>query len=135
MRVINAVVLSRGSQNEQTLAQARKFLSENRLSVLIVFKRSARLGVLENASFHETIDDLAAAYIVLISISGFLDVSRLAATVAVEILLHPQSADVAIVRRPNRSVTSVLFQGLHLITSHRPLDGHLDQWAYPIKCI
>jgi nuclear pore complex protein Nup205 len=75
MRVINAAVLSRGSQNEQTLAQGRKFLSENRLSTLTVFKRSMKLGSVDNIVSDECVEDLAESYMLLISLTGFLDVS------------------------------------------------------------
>lgn len=75
MRVINCCILSRGSQNEQTLAQARKFVSENRLWMLTVFKRSAQGGAAGDNSLEESVDELADAYTLLISMSGFLDVS------------------------------------------------------------
>jgi nuclear pore complex protein Nup205 len=72
MRVICAAVLSRGSQNQQTLEQGRKFLSENRLSILAVLKKSAGLGNTSGMS-QQSIDDLADSFMLLISTSGFLD--------------------------------------------------------------
>lgn len=77
MRVINCCVVSRGPQNEQTLAQAKKFVSENRLWMLSVFKRSARIGAAVNNELDEVVDELSDAYMLLISMSGFLDVSEL----------------------------------------------------------
>lgn len=74
MRVINAAVLSRGEQNEQTLTQARRFLSENRLSVLAVFKKSINIGKLEHNIYDEAIDDLAEAFMVLITLTNFINV-------------------------------------------------------------
>jgi nuclear pore complex protein Nup205 len=75
MRVINCCVVSRGPQNEQTLAQGKKFVSENRLWMLSVFKRSARIGVAMDNGLDEVVDELSDAYMLLISMSGFLDVS------------------------------------------------------------
>jgi nuclear pore complex protein Nup205 len=75
MRVICAVVLSRGSQNEQTLDQGRKFLIENRLSILAVLKKSAGIGTGAGIS-GQNINELAESYMVLMSVTGFLDVSR-----------------------------------------------------------
>lgn len=71
MRVICTAVLSRGSQNEQTLDQGRKFLSDNRLSILAVFKRSAGLG---SAVAEESIDELADSFVLLVSATEFLEV-------------------------------------------------------------
>jgi nuclear pore complex protein Nup205 len=74
MRVMNTTQLSRGFQNEQTLNQGRRFLSENRSSILGIFKKSAGIGMVESAC-EQYIDELAEAYILLISITGFLEVS------------------------------------------------------------
>jgi nuclear pore complex protein Nup205 len=73
MRVICAAVLSRGSQNQQTLEQGRRFLSENRLSILAVLKKSAGLGNISGIS-EQSIDDLAESFMLLMSVTGFLDV-------------------------------------------------------------
>lgn len=75
MRVINCCVLSRGPQNEQTLAQAKKFISDNRLWMLTVFKRSAGAAAVGDSVLEDSVDELAEAYMLLISTSGFLDVS------------------------------------------------------------
>ena len=74
-KIINAALLSRGEQNEQTLAQGRKFLSENRLSVTTVFKRSAGIRLPDEATADELIDELADSYMLLITLTGFLNVS------------------------------------------------------------
>ena len=68
--------MSRGSQNQQTLDQGRSFLSENRLSILAVLKRSAGLGA-GNDRPEESLDDLADSFMLLMSITGFVDVSNL----------------------------------------------------------
>lgn len=74
MRVICAAVLSRGSQNQQTLEQGRRFLSENRLSILAVLKKSAGLGNASGTS-QQSIDDLSSSFMLLMTMTGFLDVS------------------------------------------------------------
>ncbi len=74
MRVICAAVLSRGSQNQQTLEQGRRFLSENRLSILAVLKKSAGLGNTSGIS-EQSIEELAETFMLLMSVTGFLDVS------------------------------------------------------------
>jgi nuclear pore complex protein Nup205 len=73
MRVICAAVLSRGPQNEQTLDQGRKFLAENRLSILAVLKKSAGLGGGVEIP-EQSLDELAEFFMMLISVTGFLDV-------------------------------------------------------------
>lgn len=72
MRLICAVVLSRGAQNEPTLDHGRTFLLENRLSVLSVLKKSAGIGT---DGSRQSIYDLAESYMLLMSVTGFLDVS------------------------------------------------------------
>jgi nuclear pore complex protein Nup205 len=74
MRVICTVILSRGPQNEQTLEQGRRFLADNRLSTLAVLKKSAGLGIGADGST-KSIDELADSYMLLMSVTGFLDVS------------------------------------------------------------
>lgn len=75
MRVINATVVSRGEQNEQTLTLGRRFLAENRLSVMTVFKKSMNIGVNGAISSDELVDDLAESYMLLITLTGFINVS------------------------------------------------------------
>lgn len=75
MRVVCAAVLSRGSQNQQTLGQGRKFLAENRLSILAVFKKSAGIGTGSVLS-GQIIDELAESFMLLMTITGFLDVGH-----------------------------------------------------------
>ena len=73
MRVICAAVLSRGSQNEHTLEQGRKFLMENRLSIMVVLKKSAGLGGGQTDT--PNLDELAESYMLLMTVTGFLEVS------------------------------------------------------------
>jgi nuclear pore complex protein Nup205 len=69
MRLICATVLSRGSQNHHTLDQGRRFLAENRLSIMAVLKKSAGLG----GGGGENVDELAESYILLMTLTGFLE--------------------------------------------------------------
>jgi len=75
MRVICAALLSRGAQNEQSLEQGRRFLTENRLSILAVLKKSA--GLVAGVVVSEQIEDLAEAFMLLVTFTGFLEVSSL----------------------------------------------------------
>ena len=73
MRIICATVLSRGSQNQQTLDHGRKFLTDNRLTILAILKKSAGLG---NSKPDESIQDLADVFMLLMSVTGFIEVSN-----------------------------------------------------------
>ncbi|KAI9790799.1 MAG: hypothetical protein M1816_004757 [Peltula sp. TS41687] len=44
LRIITSVVMSRGPQNQQTLFETRRFLSDNRQTVVTIFKRYAKIG-------------------------------------------------------------------------------------------
>lgn len=73
LRVINGVVLSRGQQNDQTVRQAREFLTQNRASMVAVFKRNANIG--GGQAEVGDLSDLVDNYALLISACGFLEVS------------------------------------------------------------
>jgi nuclear pore complex protein Nup205 len=77
MRVLNATVFSRGFENEQTIKQGRKFLADNRTSILTVFKRSARVGLVDQALSDESVEELAEAYMLLMTTVKFLEVCEL----------------------------------------------------------
>jgi nuclear pore complex protein Nup205 len=73
-RIIGAAIVSRGSHN---IAQGRRFLTEHRMLVLHVLKRSAGIGAGSGkmeAVLEEKIQDLAEAFMVLITATGFLEV-------------------------------------------------------------
>lgn len=57
------------------IAQARKFLDENRQCMQGVFKAANRGGDKVPASTREALEDLVDGFTVLISASGFLEVS------------------------------------------------------------
>ena len=69
------MVLSRGPQNEQTIEQAKSFLSDNRASTAAVFKRQAKVGGVF-AGDEEDLDKLVDLYTLLITLTEFLAVSK-----------------------------------------------------------
>ena len=76
VRVITSVVISRGSQNIQTIENAKAFLVENRPLVVAIFKRRAKIGgtMSDNVGVH--VDELEELLTLLIAMTEFLDVSR-----------------------------------------------------------
>ena len=76
LRVINAVVLSKGPQSEQTIRQARGFLSDVRPSMVGIFKRHAKIGKGRGEEV-EDLGDLVDNFTVLVSAVGFLEVRPL----------------------------------------------------------
>ena len=73
-RVITSVVLSRGPQNEQTIDSAKLFLTQNRPLVVSLFKRQARIGGVSFDDAGVDIDELVELFVLLIAMTGFLDV-------------------------------------------------------------
>lgn len=74
-RIIGAAIVSRGSHN---VLQGRKFLTEHRMLVMHVLKRSAGIGAgagKTDGLLSERVDELAEAFMVVITATGFLDVS------------------------------------------------------------
>ncbi|KAF4625380.1 hypothetical protein G7Y89_g12787 [Cudoniella acicularis] len=71
MRIICAVLLSRGAQNQQSLELGRRFLAENRLSILAVLKKSA--GLVAGVQVSERIEELADSFMLLVTFTGFLE--------------------------------------------------------------
>lgn len=73
-RIINAVVISRGQLNDQVKLHARKFLKENRQTIVAIFKRYAKVGGLQVDSGTD-LESLVDNFTLLISACGFIDVS------------------------------------------------------------
>lgn len=73
LRIINAVVLSRGAQNDQTIAQARQFIHEFRPCIVAIFKRNAKIGAV-SADNEAVLEELVDNFTALISAVGFLEV-------------------------------------------------------------
>ncbi len=81
LKIIAAVLMARGVENEQMKSQVRDFLSENRGSVVAVFKRNAKIGWRKGAAKDEedglsgVLSECVDMYSLLISATGWLDVS------------------------------------------------------------
>ncbi|MCJ1401030.1 hypothetical protein MMC11_004242 [Xylographa trunciseda] len=75
LRIVVAVVMSRGPQNKQTINQAQGFLTEYRPLMVAIFKRQANIGGLRsgNANNNRFLVDLAGFFELLISLTGFLE--------------------------------------------------------------
>ena len=73
-RVITSVVLSRGTQNQQTIESAKIFLTENRPLVVSMFKRQARIGGVSFDDAGVDIEELVELFMLLIALTDFLDV-------------------------------------------------------------
>ncbi|EOD44331.1 putative nuclear pore complex subunit protein [Neofusicoccum parvum UCRNP2] len=73
LRVINSVVVVRGPQNEQCRQQARDFISDNRASIVAVFKRAARKGGPGEQATGAELEDLVDSLVLLISATDFLE--------------------------------------------------------------
>ncbi|KAI1860218.1 hypothetical protein JX265_010142 [Neoarthrinium moseri] len=72
-RIIGAAIVSRGSHN---VTQGRRFLTEHRMLVMHVLKRSAGIGAgagRMEAVLEDKIQDLAEAFMVIIMATGFLE--------------------------------------------------------------
>ncbi|KAI1484096.1 nucleoporin Nup186/Nup192/Nup205 [Daldinia eschscholtzii] len=72
-RIIGAAIVSRGSHN---VLQGRRFLTEHRMLVMHVLKRSAGIGTggsKTDALLSERVDELAEAFMVVITATGFLE--------------------------------------------------------------
>ena len=75
VRVVVSVVFVRGLHNEQMLGQVRAFLTENRSSIVGIFKRFAKIGGGEaTPEIAETLNDLAKSYTALLTATSFLEV-------------------------------------------------------------
>ena len=85
IRVLAAVLVSRGPQNQQTIDQTKQFLAENRTLVVSVFKRQAGTGVGAAASVSKSVgddddmstvvDELVELFVLLMTRTEFIDVS------------------------------------------------------------
>ncbi|KAL8821845.1 MAG: hypothetical protein Q9223_000203 [Gallowayella weberi] len=77
IRVIAAVLMSRGAQNTQTIEHTKQFLVENRALVVAVFKRQLGVGSATESSEKEgmtgDVDELVEMLVLLMTGTGFLD--------------------------------------------------------------
>ncbi|KAL8736026.1 MAG: hypothetical protein Q9166_000588 [cf. Caloplaca sp. 2 TL-2023] len=73
VRVIAAVLMSRGAQNQQTIEQTKQFLADNRPLVVSVFKRQARIGSAASEGSTIDVDELVELFVLLMTSTEFLD--------------------------------------------------------------
>lgn len=104
LKIITAIVLSQGSQNEQTISQARHFLEEYRSSIVSIFKRCAGIGSAVKAN-REVLEALVDNFTVLISAAGFLDVRQLRPSTLISTNVE-QSETEKSVRKPGHQIFS-----------------------------
>ena len=78
LRVVIAVVMTRGHQNEYTIDQARGFLIEYRPLIVATFKRQANIGGLkiDDETNIRLLDEVVDCFVLLISLTDFLEVSH-----------------------------------------------------------
>lgn len=68
------MLLSRGPHNEQTVSQARSFLTENRTPIVSFFKRQAKIGSDLPTDAIADVDELVELFVLLVTKTGFLEV-------------------------------------------------------------
>ncbi|RDW63036.1 nuclear pore complex Nup192/Nup205 family protein [Aspergillus mulundensis] len=73
LRVIVTATFSRGLQNELMIEQIRTFLTENRQSMVGVFKRFAKVGGSGAADHHDALTSIAKSYTALVAATDFLE--------------------------------------------------------------
>ncbi len=73
IRIIISTALSRGAKNQQSLEHTRQFLTENRQSMVGVFKRYASIGGVAPPGTRNDLGDLVKSYVALITMAGFVD--------------------------------------------------------------
>ncbi|KAL4988545.1 nucleoporin Nup186/Nup192/Nup205 [Aspergillus falconensis] len=76
LRVIVTATFSRGLQNELMIEQTRAFLTENRQSMVGVFKRFAKIGGSAAPDHHDALTSIAKSYTALIAATDFLEVEE-----------------------------------------------------------
>ncbi|KAL4802066.1 nucleoporin Nup186/Nup192/Nup205 [Aspergillus unguis] len=76
LRVIVTATFSRGVHNEQMIELTRSFLTENRQSMVGVFKRFAKIGGSGSANHHDALTSIAKSYTALVAATDFLEVEE-----------------------------------------------------------
>ena len=81
LRIIAAVVLSRGAQNKQTIEAVRDFLAEYRLLMVGILKRESKVVAYEKrvgeGDLEGVLGELGEVIVVLVAATGFMEVSFL----------------------------------------------------------
>ena len=86
LRVVTAVVMTRGSGNATVLQQAKAFLQENRFSMQAVFKRTSAVQKTAGPPEKEAMD-VADEFSKLLLVTGFLEVSNIHARLCLNTML------------------------------------------------
>ncbi|KAL4904799.1 hypothetical protein BDW74DRAFT_153531 [Aspergillus multicolor] len=73
LRVIVTATFSRGLQNELMIEEIRTFLTQNRQSMVGVFKRFAKIGGSGAADHHDALTSIAKSYTALVAATDFLE--------------------------------------------------------------
>jgi nuclear pore complex protein Nup205 len=73
LRVIVTATFSRGLQNELMIEQTRAFLTENRQSMVGIFKRFAKIGGSGAPDHHDALTSIAKSYTALVAATNFLE--------------------------------------------------------------
>ncbi|KAL4941066.1 hypothetical protein BDV06DRAFT_212966 [Aspergillus oleicola] len=73
LRVIVTAAFSRGLHNEQMIEQTRAFLTENRQSMVGIFKRFAKIGGAGAADHYDALTSIAKSYTALVAATDFLE--------------------------------------------------------------
>lgn len=74
LRILTAVIVSRGPRNQHILTQGRNFLTENRQCMSGVFKAAVRTDQIR-PSTRKALDDLVQCFNALIYATDFIEVS------------------------------------------------------------
>ncbi|KAL4930852.1 uncharacterized protein BDV17DRAFT_280479 [Aspergillus undulatus] len=76
LRVIVTAVFSRGVHNEQMIERIRSFLTDNRQSMVGIFKRFAKIGGTGAADHHDALTSIAKSYTALVAATDFLEMQQ-----------------------------------------------------------
>ncbi|KAL5002210.1 hypothetical protein BDV10DRAFT_191784 [Aspergillus recurvatus] len=76
LRVIVTATFSRGLQNELMIEQTRAFLTENRQSMVGIFKRFAKIGGSGAPDHQDALTSIAKSYTALIAATDFLEMQQ-----------------------------------------------------------
>jgi nuclear pore complex protein Nup205 len=109
LRVINAAVIARGRQNDQTVFQAREFLKDSRHSMVAIFKRSVNVGagLGQDEKVVKDLVELVDCFTVLVEMTGFLEVSPDSHKAGVELeLIVTQFEDSANAKKVRKNMFS-----------------------------
>ena len=95
--------MARGPQNDQTIESGRSFLAENRALVVATFKRQAKIGGVSFDDAGINIEELVELFIMLMSMTDFLNVSRTSPSTAKcnvnTALQHEEQRDTHLIRK------------------------------------